>query len=111
MARHQQWHIRGWPAFALIPIMLPVVMLFQLGVRLGLLKGTADLTSEDVVSYIENWIEGRGGEWDWDDFTSIQISDPVLESLRAEAASLRYPMDEDGEAKLRELLARARSLT
>ena len=74
------------------------------------LKNSADLTPEDVASYLEDFIEGRSGDWDWDDFTSIPITEPSLEAIRQEAELVPLPVDEAGEAKLRDLLARARSL-
>ena len=74
------------------------------------LKRTEDLTAEDVVGYLENFIEGRGGGRDWDDFCCIPITDPTLEAIRQQAALVQCPLDEAGEAELRTLLARARSL-
>ena len=110
MARHTQWHISGWKAVALLPLMLPVAFLMALGERLGLLQKTADLTAVDILSYLENFIQGRGDDWDWDDFTSIPITDPSLDAIRQEAELVMLPIDENGKAKLRELLTRVRSL-
>ena len=108
MARHNRWHISGWLALALLPVLLPVALLAALGQRLGLLKATADLTADDVVSYLANWIEGRGGGWDWDDFTSITITDKQLDAIREEAAAVPCPVTDEGLARLRKLLDRAR---
>jgi hypothetical protein len=74
------------------------------------LKNSADLTPPDIERYLQDFIEGRSGDWDWDDFTSIPIRDPALEAIRQEAEMVQLPIDEVGDAKLRELLARVRSL-
>ena len=110
MARHQQWHISGWAAYVLAPFAIIVAIAVQLVVVLFGLKNSQDLTAEDVASYLEGFIEDRSGDWDWDDFTSIPITNPALEAIRQEAAMVQLPVDDAGDAKLRELLTRARSL-
>lgn len=92
MARHQQWHISGWPAVLLAPVAIIVAVLVQLFVRLFGLNNSADLTREGVLGYLEDFIDGRGGDWDWDDFTSIPIRDPSLDRVREEAASVELPL-------------------
>ncbi len=62
-------------------------------------------TAAEVVRYLRDFIDGTGGEWDWDDFESVPISDPALERIRNEAA-LAAPPDPD-MTRLRELLAEA----
>lgn len=64
----------------------------------------------EVARYIRDFIEGTGGDWDWDDFECIPIADPVLESIRDRASSVREPMDADGMSTLRALLAEAEEL-
>jgi hypothetical protein len=110
MARHRQWHISGWPAVLLAPFVIPIVLIGILGERLFGLKSTADLTARDVETYLEDFLEGGGGDWDWDDFTSISITDPALEQIREEAAFVELPLTEGGKEKLRELLQRVRAM-
>lgn len=110
MARHQQRHITGWPAVLLLPIALPVVLLVKLGEATGLLKATKDLNAEDVEAYLRDFLEERGGDWDWDDFTSIPISDPLLDSIREEAAGVEFPLTADGYLKLTALLQQVEDL-
>lgn len=52
----------------------------------------------EVVTYIDDFVAGRGGEWDWDDFTSIPISDPELDRIRQLCCSMCdiYPPEEPG---------------
>ena len=75
------------------------------------MEGTRDRTPKEVAGYIEDFIEGWGGEWDWDDFTSIPIANPWLDAIRRDAERVKLPVDEDGKAKLRELLVTVRSVT
>ena len=64
-------------------------------------------TSEEVVSYLCEFIDGTGGERDWDDFVSIRIADPQLDSIRERAS--RFP--DGGLGELQALLREAEALT
>lgn len=92
----QRVHISGWSAILLAPLTIPVALLIELAERLIGLKVTADLAARDVATYLRNFLEGTGDNWDWDDFTSIPIADPTLDSVRQEAASLPLPLDTQG---------------
>ena len=52
-----------------------------------------NLTKEEVVNIIEDFINDRGGQWDWDDFISIKLRDPELERIRLICVELpdKYP--------------------
>lgn len=39
------------------------------------------LSAEEVARYLRDFIEGTGGEWDFDDFISNPIADPRLDSI------------------------------
>jgi hypothetical protein len=110
MSKHRQSHISGWTAILLAPIAIPVIAIIKLAEKVFGLKTSEDLTPADVSSYLQDFIEGRGDEWDWDDFTSIPITDLRLESIREQAAAVRLPLDDEGEAKLKELLCQAQVL-
>ena len=43
---------------------------------------------DEVASIIEAFVEGRSGQWDWDEFTSIKKKDPYLESIRARCVKI-----------------------
>lgn len=68
----------------------------------------AKRSAADVAKYLRDFIEGTGGDWDWDDFESVPIVDPDLDRIRREAAQAAPP-DAD-LAKLRELLIQAEEL-
>lgn len=103
-------HISGWPAILLAPLAIPVIVVIKLAERVFGLKTSVDLTAQDVASYLRNFLEGTGGDWDWDHFTSVPITDPTLEGFREEAASVPLPLDAEGEAALKRLLERVSAL-
>ncbi|WP_051121292.1 hypothetical protein [Sphingomonas elodea] len=78
--------------------------------RLFGFKRSADLNPVDVARYLSDFLDGSGEEWDWDDFTSIPISDHTLDRIRQEADAVPLPLTTHGEAQLRALLARVRAL-
>ena len=103
-------HIAGWPPILLAPLAIPIVLLIVLGARLLGLKTSADLTARDVEAYLRGFLDGTDGDWDWDDFTSIPITEPSLEAIRQEAALVDLPLTEAGRATLSNLLEQVRSM-
>lgn len=67
----------------------------------------AKRTAEEVAQYLRAFLDDSGGEWDWDDFTSIPLADPRLESIRRRAASVELPVTEEGRRTLVALLGEA----
>src|SRR4051812_14766901 len=108
--RSNQWHVSGWPAILLVPFVVPVVLIVNLVSRVFGLKTTVDRTSGEVAGYLYDFLNDCGGEWDWDDFTNVRITAPDLDAIRREAADIPLPTTDAGNAKLQELLAKARSL-
>ena len=55
-------------------------------------------TKLEVASIIERFLNGTGGEWDWDDFCSHKITDEELDSVRLRCSKLSaiYPPREKG---------------
>lgn len=64
-------------------------------------------TADEVARYLRGFLEDTGGDWDWDDFTSIPLADPGLESIRERAARVELPLTEEGRTTLLALLAEA----
>lgn len=56
------------------------------------------LSRREVIKYIKDFLNDEGGDWDWDDFISIQLDTPNLEAVRIMCATLpdRYPPDRSG---------------
>ncbi|MDZ4380190.1 MAG: hypothetical protein U0942_02490 [Parvibaculum sp.] len=107
--RSSDWHIEGWRALALLPVILIASPILKL-IDILLPSRGIERTPAEVAGFIYDFIEGSGGDWGWDDFTSIPIADPHLEAIRAEAEMVQLPITPEGMGKLRELLARARAL-
>ena len=110
MDRHRQWHMTGWPAILFAPLAIPVILLIVFAERLFGLKTSADLTARDVEGHLRDFLEGTGRDWDWDDFTSIPITDPSLEAIRQEAASVDLPLTDDGRVTLSNVLEQVRAM-
>jgi hypothetical protein len=52
-------------------------------------------TREEVADILEDFVSGKGGNWDWDDFISFRIADSELERIREHCANLdsEHPSD------------------
>ena len=72
-------------------------------------------TKAEVADIIERFLDGRGGEWDWDDFLSIPIADPELDAVRQRCNATRDEAYRNqwcgpaGFAELRRIVAELRS--
>lgn len=102
--RSGDWHISGWLAILLAPLLFPVALV------VGLFSKPAKRTPAEVAGFIRDFIEGTGGDWDWDDFTSVHLSDPELEAIRREADMIALPVTPEGKGQLKALLVRAEAL-
>lgn len=65
-------------------------------------------SSVEVAQYLRDFLDERGGEWDWDDFISIPIADPRLEDIRERATALALPLADT--APLKDLIAEAEAI-
>lgn len=88
--------ITGWRAILLAPIALPIAILG------GLFGKTRGRTPDEVVAFLRDFIDGTGGEWDWDEFECVPITDPRLEAIRKMATT--------PGADLRQVLAQAEAI-
>lgn len=70
-----------------------------------------EITTTQVVLYLYEFIEGFGGDYDWDEFTSVPIANQQLESIRVRANQVNLPVDEEGLAALHLLLTEAKGLS
>ena len=58
------------------------------------INSRSKITKEEVAKTIENFVNGDGGPWDWDDFISVQIANEELEAIRI--ACLRTESEHPG---------------
>jgi hypothetical protein len=103
-------HISGWPAILLAPFAIPIILIIVVAERLLGLKTSKDRTAREVEVYLRDFLDGTDGAWDWDDFTSIKITDPELDAIREEAACVSLPLTEGGRATIRDLIEQVRSM-
>lgn len=78
-----------------------------------------EIGSREVADILEHFLEGTGGDWDWDDFISVMsFSDPHLEEIRVRCIGLpdefpsqnpREYCNEHGREVIRGYLGRLRS--
>jgi hypothetical protein len=103
-------HISGWPGVLLAPLVVPIILLIVVAKRLFGLKTSKDRTAGEVEVYLRDFLDGTGGAWDWDDFTSIKITDPELDAIGEEAAWVELPLTDSGRATLSDLLEQVRAM-
>lgn len=64
-----------------------------------------------VVESIRAFLDGSGGNWAWDDFTSCSLLSANLDAIRRQAGAVDLPLDTEGEDTLRDLLEQAEQLS
>jgi len=76
-------------------------------------------TASEVADIIERFIEGKGSDWEWDDFISLSIQDPTLDKIRVRCLQLdkEFPpagpsqyTNENGLKVLREYVRQLREM-
>jgi hypothetical protein len=65
---------------------------------------------ELAVRSIRDFLDGIGGDRDWDIFTSISLKDSRLDAIRRKALAVDLPLDDEGRVILENLLTAAQSL-
>ena len=90
MRRGSDSVVSGWAAILLAPIFLPIALLVGIWETVFPTKGR-DRTPAEVVGFIQDLIDGTGGDWDWDEFECVKIRDSVLETFRRRAARMGPP--------------------
>jgi len=63
---------------------------------------------DHTIKSLSEFLDGSGGDWDWDDYTSLSLRDPKLNAIRKKAGIVDLPLDDDGRRTLEDLLAEAR---
>jgi hypothetical protein len=59
---------------------------------------------------IRAFLDGDGGDWDWDDFTSCSLGDPAADRIRRRAAAVDLPVGSEERSTLLGLAAEAEAL-
>ncbi len=88
-----------------------VLLLWFLRLLTFLTRRHSKATPKNVADWMENFLDGKGGLWEWDDFRSIPINDPELDRIRIRCRDLpkEFPPGEnevycsaEGERVMRE---------
>jgi hypothetical protein len=61
-------------------------------------------TAKQVADFLQNHVRGTEGPHDWDNFTSIRISDERLESIRLRCLKLEDELPEERFAEMKEII-------
>lgn len=89
-------------------ILLPPFIILKL-IIMPFEKG-AQRSPKYVAQYIRDFIDETGGGWDWDDFSSIPLADPRLETIRVSACDVSLPCGDEELAELEALFDEAQNL-
>ena len=89
-------------------VLIPLFLIFKLIILP--FERPLKRTPKEVAKYLQDLLDGTGGDWDWDDFTSCPIFDPQLEELRVRAWDIELPLTDEGIAELQQLLADAKQI-
>lgn len=57
------------------------------------------LSRDEVAGILERFLAGTSGDWEWDDFLSSPVKDPVLNEIRLRCSKLdsEFPPEKAGE--------------
>jgi hypothetical protein len=62
---------------------------------------------EYTINSLRDFLEGSGGEWDWDAYTGVSLKDPKLNAIRKRALKVELPLSDGGREELESLLKEA----
>lgn len=95
-------------AFVALIMALPFVVIAKLLVLP--FERPAHRSPGEVARYLRDFRDGTGDGRDWDEFTSVSIADPALEEIRRRAASLDFPLPDEGITPLDTLITEVETL-
>lgn len=89
-------------------IVVPVAIIVKLVILP--FERPVERSAQEVADYLRDFLNDTSGDWDFDDFTSIPIADPRLDSIRERASALTDPLTDQSIEELKALLAEAEAL-
>jgi hypothetical protein len=100
--------LRNAAGCAVAAILVPVAIIVKLLILP--FERPIQRSAPEVAAYLRDFIDGTGGDWDWDDFTSIPIADSALEAIRREASEFDDLATPEAAEVLERLYAEAQRL-
>lgn len=99
LSEYNHWQLLG-PYDGLAVAIIAVVFFF-LVIRPNLIK-TPSRKQEALYAArsIRKFLDGSGGVWDWDDFTSLSLADPTVDAIRRRAAAVILPVGDNEKPAL-----------
>jgi hypothetical protein len=91
--------------FLLLAVMVGGVVAFFFCANWWTGRHPRRLGKDAVIKMLENFLDGNGGPYDWDDFLTLPIADPDLEAVRRRCNDIDWKTDV-GTATLRKELER-----
>jgi len=114
----KQFHVafmaEGWPWYknavgaVLMVLFFPLILvLVAIGKVFEAFSAPTYYSIDEVIQYIEDFLGDTGGEWDWDDFTSLGANneDPILHKAWEECNDINLPPEEEDLDKLEAVLS------
>ena len=68
------------------------------------------ITIDEVLIYLNDFMNDSGDAYSWDDFISIPIKNPDLEGIRRQAIHIPLPLTEEGKVMLMKLISETEAL-
>ncbi|HEV2818617.1 MAG TPA: hypothetical protein VGW40_15515 [Allosphingosinicella sp.] len=100
--------LRNGLGFMAAVVLVPVAIVAKLLVLP--FERPAKSSAAEVATALRDFLDGSGGDWDWDDFTSTPVADVRLEGIRRRASEVSLPLTSEGRASIERLLAEAERL-
>lgn len=106
--------VRGFLAFLIVTplVVLTVPLILLVAAVLKLLgRDKLNVGPEYVEDYLQLFIAGEEGDWDWDDFCSTPLKDERLAAIQEQACRFAPPgaLTDDEREELQRLLIEVRS--
>ena len=100
--------LRNVAGVAFVLFAIPIIIVVKLIVTH--FEKPIDRAPDEVVRLLRDFHDGTGHDDDWDDFVSVPIADPRLESIRERAWGLNLPVDAKGFGELKLFLEEAEAV-
>ncbi len=74
------------------------------------MKRPHDEELDYTIKSLSDFLDGSGGDWDWDAYTGVSLKNPKLNAIRKRALRVELPLSDEGREELERLLVEAQQL-